>query len=201
MKSLLLVVLGIVGASRVIELVVSRRRARGRGGALAEPWWPAIVTLHASLLVGTLILVVRAKQPPPAIAIAIALSMIVVASLLRVWIHATLGACWNARVVVDPSRDVVTHGPYRFVRHPNYLAVILEVAALPMLAGAWTLAIVASLINASLLRRRIRFEERELCLHHPHYREVMMARPRFLPRVSPQWAQPLSDRKSPQASK
>jgi methyltransferase len=73
------------------------------------------------------------------------------AQLLRYWAISTLGERWNTRVLVLPGAAPIRRGPYRFLAHPNYVAVIVELAAVPLIFGAWTTAIVASLLNAALL--------------------------------------------------
>jgi methyltransferase len=107
------------------------------------------------------------------------------ATALRIWTLRTLGDSWSTRVTrfVGGGRRVVTDGPYRYIRHPNYLAVILELAALPMAGGAVVTAIAASLVNALVLSRRIPLEERELAAD-PAWRAAMLPLPRLLPRVT-----------------
>src|SRR5207249_633845 len=100
------------------------------------------------------------------------------AQALRYWAVATLGEHWNIRVLVVPGAPPVSGGPYRFVRHPNYLAVMVEMAALPLAVGAWRTAPVASAANAVLLAIRISVEERAL---GAPYRAALADRPRFLP--------------------
>src|SRR5207253_11228146 len=100
------------------------------------------------------------------------------ATALRIWMLASLRRSWNVRVV-RPLR-IVTHGPYRFIRHPNYLAVIVELAALPLAGGAWMTALVASLANAALLSRPIPYEE-QLLFADRRYRRHFAPLPRFLP--------------------
>ncbi|HZP42003.1 MAG TPA: isoprenylcysteine carboxylmethyltransferase family protein [Candidatus Binatia bacterium] len=93
---------------------------------------------------------------------------------------ASLGRCWNVRVIVVPGARAVTAGPYRLVRHPSYAAVVLEGLALPLVAGAWRTAVGFSVLNAALLRVRIRCEEDALARHCPDA-ERLGRRPRFLP--------------------
>jgi methyltransferase len=137
------------------------------------------VVLHVFVLVGSVVGVLVRPDMPPTPILWPALAALALATLLRGWILLTLRDGWNVRVL-DPARIVVS-GPYRFMRHPNYLAVILEVAALPLVAGAYEVAILASLGNAWLLSRRIPLEEHFLEARHPRYRDVMMRRRRFLP--------------------
>lgn len=176
--------LGLVALSRLLEMFASALRLRAhraRGVApVPEPWWAAMVALHVLVLGGAIATVLVSDTPPPRIVLWIALGALSVATALRGWLYLTLGARWNARVV-DPG-SIVTHGPYRFIRHPNYLAVILEVAALPLLAGAYWLAVLGTIANALVLSLRIPLEEETLAARHRAYREVLLRRPRFIPR-------------------
>ncbi len=100
---------------------------------------------------------------------------------LRLWVIATLREQWTVRAVVPESLRVVDGGPYRWVRHPNYAAVVLEFAALPILGGAYRSATCLSLLNGIVLWDRIRDEE-TLLNAHPDYRSRMASKPRFVPR-------------------
>jgi methyltransferase len=73
-----------------------------------------------------------------------------------------LGDRWNTRVIVTPGAPLVTRGPYRWMRHPNYLAVVIEIAAVPMIRGCWMTAVTFSIANALMLSVRIPIEERAL---------------------------------------
>ena len=156
----------LVALQRLAELALSRRHERrlhSRGavevGAGHYPW---MVALHAAFLASCLAEVWWLARPfVPALA-AIALAVLVAATGLRVWTLRTLGGRWTTRVLVLPGAALVTGGPYRFLRHPNYLAVVLEVAALPLVHTAWATALAFSASNALLLRVRIRVEERAL---------------------------------------
>ena len=100
---------------------------------------------------------------------------------LRYWAIAALGRRWTTRVVVLPDLPVVTGGPYRFLRHPNYLAVAIEVAALPLVHTAWFTALVWSAANALVLRARIAAEEAALRAASD-YDGAMAGRPALVPR-------------------
>jgi methyltransferase len=91
-----------------------------------------------------------------------ALAVLAAAQGLRYWTISTLGERWTTRVLVPPGESLVAGGPFRFVRHPNYLAVALEIAALPLVHTAWLTALLFSLANAVLLRARIGVEEKAL---------------------------------------
>ncbi len=106
--------------------------------------------------------------------------LLVAAQLLRFWALRTLGRRWTTRILVVPGESVVVAGPYRWIRHPNYLAVVIEIFALPLLLGAWRTAIFFSLANAWVLVHRVRSEERVLAAM-TDYRSRLGARPRMFP--------------------
>lgn len=152
-----------VGLERVAELVVSKRNAAwslARGGVESgQGHYPVMVVLHTALLVGALV-EVWARRPDVAPALAWTMLALVLASqALRWWCIATLGPQWNTRVIVVPGLPLVTGGPYRRVPHPNYVAVVVEGLALPLVHAAWLTALVFTLCNAALLRVRIRVED------------------------------------------
>jgi methyltransferase len=177
-----------VALARVLELRASRRHVRrltARGGRVVdEPAFAAMVAVHAATLTAAPIEAqLRARRPHPAVA-ATALAALGAAAALRVWTLRTLGDAWSVRVLrfVDLRRPIVVGGPYRYLRHPNYLAVIIELVALPLVGGAWRTALAATVANALVLARRIAVEEREL-FDDARYRAAFAARPRLLPRV------------------
>jgi len=156
--------------------------ARRGGRVVAEPWYAAMVALHTGTLIAAPVEAwLRGRTAPPAVR-GVALAGLGAATALRIWTLRTLGDSWSTRVTrfADGGRRVVTRGPYRWIRHPNYLAVILELAALPLAGGAYATALAATALNALVLSRRIPLEERELAAD-PAWRAVMLARPRFLP--------------------
>ncbi len=103
---------------------------------------------------------------------------------LRWWTLRTLGGFWNVSVLTNAEQDraFVSGGPYRFIRHPNYLVVIVELLSLPLVAGAPITAIVFSVANGLLLRRRISLEDQSL-FSIPGYRQQMSGKPRLIPRL------------------
>ena len=152
------------GALRLVEIAVSIRRVRRRPDALVpEPWlFPLMVLLHAGLVFGPPAEVLWLERPViPALAIGAGI-VLVLAVGLRVWMLRTIGRSWNVRVVLPPADGIVTTGPYAWIRHPNYLAVILEIATLPLLHTAWISCLALSSINAFVLFHRIRTEEAQL---------------------------------------
>jgi methyltransferase len=156
----------LVAVERLAELVVARRNerwSRERGAVEAgAAHYPVMVLLHTGLLVGAVLEVALGDRPfLPALGWPM-LAVVVAAQALRWWCIATLGHQWNTRVLVVPGLDRVTGGPYRFLSHPNYVAVVLEGAALPLVHTAWLTAVVFSVLNAVLLSVRISIENRAL---------------------------------------
>lgn len=161
----LAVYLVVLAVQRVAELVHSahnERRLRARGaiehGAGHFPW---IVALHALYPV-VLAVEVLALGARPGPAWPLWLLLWLVAQALRYAAVATLGERWTVRIWVLPDAPLVRRGPYRWLRHPNYVAVILELVAAPMMFGAWRTALVVSVLNLLALRARIRQEESAL---------------------------------------
>lgn len=162
-----LLLVSTVGAERLFELWLSRRNAtvaRSRGGVEAESraFYALMVLFH------TLFLAAAALEPPllarpfrPALAV-VATLVVTGAMALRYWAVVTLGWRWNSRVIVVPGEPAETGGPYRYLRHPNYLALIFEIAALPLVHGAWWTALAGTIGNGLLLVARVRHEERAL---------------------------------------
>jgi len=159
-----LVLLGLFLVERCVELAISRahtRRSAGRkaGGAFA---WGGLVALHVGLLVlPPLEAALLGTRAPRALLVAAILAALA-AQALRYWCIASLGRAWNARAQVDPGLGVVDRGPYRWIRHPNYLAVLIEFVALPAAFGAWRSLLLLNLLHAPWIARRILLEERLL---------------------------------------
>lgn len=177
-----------VGSLRLYELSISKRRQRAlhdQGVAqVREPHFSAMVVLHTSILIGALLEAWLVPRPPIPILGPLALVVLLAANALRVWVIATLGPHWNVQIMDSVGLGVVAHGPFRFIRHPNYVAVFLELLALPLVHGAWLTALVGSGCHLWVLGHRIRAEEAAL-LTHARYREVMGGKPRFIPRFAP----------------
>lgn len=162
------VLVGLVALERLAELVVSKRHATwafARGGVeYGERHYPFMAAVHAALLVSCVVEVAVADRPFIAWLGWPMLGLVLLTQALRWWCVATLGKQWNTRVIVVPGVPLVTSGPYRWVQHPNYIAVIVEVAALPLVHTAWVTALVFSAANAVLLAVRIPVESRALGL-------------------------------------
>ena len=155
-----------VGIERLVELIVAKRNAQwalGHGGKeFCHNHYPVMVTIHTALLVGCVAEVWALHRP---FIPWLGWPMLVVAALsqvLRWWCVTTLGRRWNTRVIVVPNAALVRQGPYRWLHHPNYVAVVAEGLALPLVHTAWLTAAVFSLANALLLTVRIRTENSAL---------------------------------------
>jgi methyltransferase len=160
------VLVGLVAVERLAELVVAKRNlawslARG-GRETGFGHYPFMVVLHTGLLLGCVLEVWLGGRPFLAALGAPMLVLVVASQALRWWCIRTLGPRWNTRIIVVPDLPLITGGPYRFFRHPNYVAVIVEGVALPLVHTAWLTAIVFSVLNAGLLTVRIRAENNAL---------------------------------------
>ncbi len=160
------VVVSLVALERLAELVVSKRNAAWSfahdGWETGRGHYPVMVALHSVLLVAMLVEAwVRRPDVEPSLAWTM-LVLVVASQGLRWWCIATLGRRWNTRVIIVPGLPPVSSGPYRLLPHPNYLAVVVEGAALPLVHGAWLTALGFTVANAALLTVRIRTENAAL---------------------------------------
>lgn len=158
--------IALVGVERLVELRLSNRNAAwafARGGKeYGQGHYRFMTVFHTLFLVSCVAEPWLFDRPFLVPWSWLALALAVAAQALRYWAITTLGFRWNTRVIVLPEVEPVTGGPYRFFRHPNYAAVVLELAVLPMVHDAWVTALVFSLVNLGLLRVRIGVEERAL---------------------------------------
>jgi methyltransferase len=156
-----------VALERLLELAIARRNtawARARGGVESgRGHFPAMAALHTGLLVGAVTEVWVLDRPfLPALGWTM-LALVCTCQAIRYWCITALGRQWNTRVIVVPGLPRVTGvGPYRWLRHPNYVAVVIEGMALPMVHTAWLTATIFTVLNAALLRVRLRVEEAAL---------------------------------------
>lgn len=174
----------LAAAGRLLELRIANRNRRAmlaQGGVEVSPGhYPWMVVLHTVWLFACPLEVWLLDRPfLPGLGIP-SLILFAAAFGLRYWVISTLGERWTTRIVCLPGVEPVTGGPYRWLRHPNYLAVILEIASLPLVHTAWLTALAFSLLNAFLLRVRIRAEEEGLS-RMSGYASVFSDRPRLLP--------------------
>ena len=180
-----LVLLAVAGLGRLMELRISRRNQKNleKQGVrkIAEPHFRWMVFTHGAVLVCAAAEVLLLRRPLiPALAIAMA-GLFIFANVLRWWVIRTLAGHWNVEVMASSRVGVITSGPYRWIRHPNYVAVVIELFSLPMIHTAWITALAGTLADLEILRRRLRVEDGVL-LADPVYRATMGEKPRFLPR-------------------
>ena len=153
-------------AVRFVELGVAKRNrawAMERGGVESgAEHYPVMVALHTALFAGCLLEVPLADRPfLPWLGWPM-LALLAGAHALRWWCIRTLGPQWNTRVIRVPDAPLVSGGPYRWLRHPNYVAVVVEGFALPLVHTAWITALAFTVLNALLLRVRLRVENQAL---------------------------------------
>jgi len=175
-----------VAIGRLAELKISRRNQRRLENQgvrkIPERHFRWMVLLHAGVIVcaGAEVLILHR---PFILALAIPMAaLFVLANLLRWWVIRTLAGHWNVEVMESSRVGVVCTGPYRWVRHPNYVAVVMEIFSLPMIHTAWITAIAGTLGDLEILRRRIKVEDGFL-MSNPDYRLAMGDKPRFIPRL------------------
>lgn len=155
-----------VAIERVAELVVSKRNARwsfAQGAKeFGRPHYIVMVAIHTALLVGCLVEPWALHRPFIGWLGWPMLAVVAASQVLRWWCITTLGPRWNTRVIVLPDAPLVQRGPYRWLHHPNYVAVVAEGVALPLVHSAWLTAILFTLANALLLRTRLHVENSAL---------------------------------------
>lgn len=182
-----LLFLALIAGERLLELRQSRRHtewALHHGGIeYGSEHFVFMKLLHTGFFLAATAEVVLLERPfLPWLAVPM-LALVAFAQALRFWSMRALGPRWNVRVIVVPGMPAVATGPYRFLKHPNYLAVVLEGFAIPLVHTAWMTAVAFSFLDAWLLKVRIRCEERALA-EHGGYQDGVGERRRFLPRVA-----------------
>jgi methyltransferase len=177
------------GTQRGLELAYSARNERAirtrqpSAAQASERVFRGIALVNLGLFTVPLLERVWRRRSPPALIAAIGWVTALTALALRLSVIASLRGAWTVRAVVPSDLPVVDRGPYRFIRHPNYLALGLEFLGLPLIGGAYLSAVGLGLANALLLRRRI-VDEEALLMAIPAYRLRMAHKPRFVPRLS-----------------
>ena len=178
--------LALVGIGRLAELAISRRNqsqlVKQGVRKVAEPHFRWMVLLHGGVLAAAGLEVLILHRPLiPALAISMGV-LFILSNLLRWWVIRTLAGHWNVEVMASSQVGVVTSGPYRWVRHPNYVGVVAELFALPMIHTAWITALVGTAAYLGILRSRLAVEDGVL-MASPAYRVMMGTKPRFFPRL------------------
>lgn len=165
-RLLYVLLVALVATERVVELALSRRNVRRllrlggvEAGAGHYPW---MVLLHAAFLAACPLEVLLLRRPFVPVLAAAMTFLLATTMALRYWVVASLAGRWSTRVIVLPGARLVRSGPYRWMRHPNYVAVVLELLALPLVHGAWLTAASFSGLNALVLLVRIRVENEAL---------------------------------------
>lgn len=183
-QALFLGFMALLVAERLVELGLSKRnaaRAFARGGMeTGQRHYRVMVAFHTLFLVACVAEVFGLRRPFLGAGSWVALFAALGAQALRYWAIATLGERWNSRIIVVPGLPPVTGGPYRYLKHPNYVAVVMELLAVPLIHGAWVTALVFTVGNAALLFVRIRAEEAAL---GASWAQAFAHRPRFVPEV------------------
>ncbi|MGB9434396.1 MAG: isoprenylcysteine carboxylmethyltransferase family protein [Candidatus Acidiferrum sp.] len=174
----------VVALLRIYELQISRRHQRemvAHGASrVVDPVFRPMVLLHTGVLLGAALEVVFLHRPFYPVFAALCFAIFLAANVVRWWVIRTLGEHWNVEVMNSTTMGVITTGPFRYVRHPNYAAVFVEMLVLPLIHCAWITAAIGSAAHVLVLSRRINTEERVL-FSDAHYREAMYGKPRFLP--------------------
>lgn len=159
--TLLVVVLILVALARLAELVVAAGNTRAlmaRGAVeVGRGQYPLLVAFHVAWLAALAL-----ASPDAAPAEPVWLGLFVVLQLARLWVITSLGRYWTTRVITLRDAPLIRRGPYRFLRHPNYLVVALEIPVLPLAFGLWRIALGFGIVNLALLAWRIRIEDRAL---------------------------------------
>jgi methyltransferase len=166
----LYLMLGFVAGQRLAELWLANRNTRRLKAAgaveIGARHYPLFVMLHASWLVALALFVPSDAQPNLWL-----IALFLLLQLGRLWVIASLGPYWTTRILHVPGAPLVKKGPFRFVRHPNYVIVAGEIAVLPLAFGAWKIAVLFSLLSAILTLHRIRVEQTGLAAR-PGWKEL-----------------------------
>jgi len=174
----------LVAILRLYELRISKRHQQemvSHGASkVNEPRFRWMVALHTGVLIGAACEVVFLHRPFIPILAAVCFLIFLAANAVRWWVIRTLGEHWNVQVMNSTGLGVITSGPFRYVRHPNYAAVFTEMLVLPLIHTAWITAIAGSAAHVLVLSQRLATEEKVL-FSDTHYREAMSGKPRFLP--------------------
>ncbi|MRX70934.1 hypothetical protein GJU40_01970 [Bacillus lacus] len=182
--TLFYIVISLLIIQRITELIIAKRNEKwvlSRGGVEhGREHYYLIVTLHVSFL---LALVLETTYFSSGISPLwpVLLPLIILTQIIRYWAIASLGYYWNTRIIIIPDHEVVSKGPYQFMRHPNYVVVAAEILFLPLLFSAYATAILFSILNAFMMLIRIPAEEKAL-RQHTNYQKAFTNKRRFLPK-------------------
>jgi len=173
-----------VAILRVFELRVSRHNQQqlvARGATkLDKPKFRWVVLVHTAVLIGAALEVVFLRRPFFPVLAAVMFAIFLASNAVRLWVVRAMGQHWNVQVVDSTRLGVITSGPFRFVRHPNYAAIIAEMFSLPLIHTAWLTAILGCIGYFAAISQRIAVEE-DVLFADPNYRAAFAGKPRFLP--------------------
>lgn len=177
-----------VALERLVELLRSHRNQQqlSREGSVRapEPGFRWLVALHAGILFGAAAEILWLRRRWVAALGVPSLAVFLLATAVRWWAIRTLGVRWNVQVMSPSRLGVITSaGPYRWVRHPNYTAVFAELLALPLIHGAYWVALGGAVLHAMVLRQRVRLEESVL-MQDPAWRAAFAHKARFIPGIA-----------------
>lgn len=175
-----------VVCQRLVELGIAKRNERlmkVKGAVeFGQEHYGYMVGLHVAFLLSFLLeVLLLSKQISPLWPVLF--SLFIGAQIMRVWAITTLGQFWNTKIIILPNADVVKKGPYKFLRHPNYLVVSLEIIAIPLLFQAYITAFIFTILNAWMLSVRIPSEERALNKTTSDYSNYEQEKSRFTPKI------------------
>lgn len=174
----------VVALLRLVELRISRSHQQqmvARGASkVVDPRFRWMVLVHVCVLLGAALEVVFLHRPFYRLFAAFWFAIFLASNVVRWWVIRTLGEHWNVQVMNSTGMGVITSGPFRYVRHPNYAAVFIEMLALPLIHCAWITAIAGTIAHVVVLFQRLATEERVL-FSDEKYRAAMSGKPRFVP--------------------
>ncbi|KMK75390.1 isoprenylcysteine carboxyl methyltransferase [Alkalihalobacillus pseudalcaliphilus] len=171
---------------RLFEVVIANRNKKwmeAQGAfEVGKEHYPFMVLMHIGFFFALIAEMVW-KQPQLTSWAAVPFCLFIIAQMIRIWALTSLGRYWNTRIIVLPGAKVITKGPYQFMRHPNYVVVVIELLCLPLIFQAYWTALIFSSLNLLILSIRIKSEERALKAD-TNYQDVFEKRNRFIPRPS-----------------
>jgi methyltransferase len=174
----------LIAIERMLELRISKRHERQLVASgqtvMVEPMYALMVAVHAGVLLGAWAEVALLDRPFRPLLGGVALLLFAGATALRWWTIKTLGEQWTVRVVAGNGMQVETRGPFRYLRHPNYLGVAIEVFAIPLIHSAFWTALLFGSLNLLVLWRRVKLEEATLDWA-AGYRKIMQGKARWVP--------------------
>lgn len=171
-------------AESFVEAAISRRNSAAlisKGAIDVAPYLlPLMVLLYVFQFAGSLFEYFTSSREITFTWLAVFGTLVLAAKALKFWAISALGSFWTMKVLVIPGSQSVSSGPYRWIRHPNYIAVVTEILALPLMGKAYVTAASVTVVFACLLFLRIRAEERAL-MHYTDYSKTMATKRRFIP--------------------